>query len=295
MLILIKIKVMFLKKIFYVLLICLIVLVGCSKKEDEDVERDKVIVEISHFSSELLDMLNALNNISLQNYELVSEEVSNNSQSGNSNQSTSQTESKSSMQNSESANNEEKVTVTQIKNVSTLNINNDEIDWEILKQKIENLNVLWSVMMLDLYKLDANKEEIIDFGNLLNQAILSIKSEDKIGTLTNLSALYSYMPRFIKIGSEDNAIQNIESTKYYIIVSYISASLGDWNNVGENLLNAENSFLNVLNDTEYYGKKETMINKTYMLIKDLQTATLNNDKTLFFLKYKNLMENINML
>ncbi len=67
------------------------------------------------------------------------------------------------------------------------------------------------------------------------------------------------------------------------------------NNFKKNLSDAENSFLGVLNDTEYSKNKEFKINKTYMLIKDMQTVIPNNDKELFLVKYKTLMESLNTL
>ena len=50
-----------------------------------------------------------------------------------------------------------------------------------------------------------------------------------------------------------------------------------------------------MNDTERTENKEFKVNKTYMLIKDLQNSVKNNDKQLYLVKYVNLMKSLNAL
>ena len=40
---------------------------------------------------------------------------------------------------------------------------------------------------------------------------------------------------------------------------------------------------------------EVNINKSYILIKDLQNSSNNTDKDIFYIKYKNLIEQLNIL
>ena len=72
-------------------------------------------------------------------------------------------------------------------------------------------------------------------------------------------------------------------------------SQDDWGSVQGRLTEAESSFLSVVNDTERTENKEFKVNKTYMLIKDLQNSVKNNDKQLFLVKYVNLMKSLNAL
>ena len=176
-----------------------------------------------------------------------------------------------------------------------LNKNNEDIDWNIIREQIENINTSWSIVMLDLYDANVPNDDIISFSNALDKTIISIKNEDKTSTLNNLCNLYSYIPKFLSATSSEKYMQNIETTKYNIFMAYSAVSQDDWNTVASHLSNAETSFLNVVNDNEYSKNREFKINKTYMLIKDLQNSISNNDKQLFFLKYVNLMENMNTL
>ena len=50
-----------------------------------------------------------------------------------------------------------------------------------------------------------------------------------------------------------------------------------------------------MNDIEYLKNKEYKVNKTYILIKELQNSISYKDKKLFYLKYRNLIESLNNL
>ena len=69
------------KKIL-IILTCLLFLVGCSNNQDDN--KEKISSEIEYFSTQIADLFNNLNNISLENYELISEKVSMSSSSSSS-------------------------------------------------------------------------------------------------------------------------------------------------------------------------------------------------------------------
>lgn len=297
------------KKIL-ILVICLFFLVGCSDNTSDTQSKDKLTSEIKYFSSHIAKLLNDLNNISLQNYELTSRKVnidssSNNSSSsegssssGSSSNSGGQSQSGSgqgSSQNNDQSAESQSITVTDMQANSVLKTNTDDINWDLVKTEIEQINTSWSVVMLDLQNANVSNTDIMAFSNLLDKTIISIKNEDKNTSLTNLTALYSYIPKFLNSVSMDKSLQNIETTKYNIFIAYAAVSQDDWNTANTNIANAESTFLSVLNDTDYSKNREFKINKTYVLLKDIQNSIVNMDKELFFLKYKNLMESLNTL
>lgn len=297
-------------KKFLILVICLFFLVGCSDNTSDTQSKEKLTSEIKYFSSHIAKLLNDLNNISLQNYELTSRKVnidssSNNSSSsegssssGSSSNSGGQSQSGSdqgSSQNNDQSAESQSITVTDMQANSVLKTNTDDINWDLVKTEIEQINTSWSVVMLDLQNANVSNTDIMAFSNLLDKTIISIKNEDKNTSLTNLTALYSYIPKFLNSVSMDKSLQNIETTKYNIFIAYVAVSQDDWNTANTNIANAESTFLSVLNDTDYSKNREFKINKTYVLLKDIQNSIVNKDKELFFLKYKNLMESLNTL
>ena len=292
------------KRFLLVIFTGLLFLTGCGSQAADGPDTEKVVAELDFFSEKVTDMLNNLNNISLENYELVSERVTLTQDSKGGQSSSNQASSKSGSSSEQgggdssggqSSKGEQSVTVTEMRSKSVLDVDFNNVNWNFMKQNIENLNSSWSVAMLDLYNAKVSSDDIMAFEDELNKAIIGIKNEDKANSLANLCNIYSYIPKFLAVVDADKSKQNLESTKYFILTSYAAASLDDWNTATDSLSSAESSFLNVLNDTEYSKNREYKVNKTYMLIKDLQTAVGSNDKNLFFLKYENVMESLNTL
>jgi len=174
--------------------------------------------------------------------------------------------------------------------------NQEDVNWDLIKTEIELINTSWSVILYDLYKTnDSNNAELLAFSDTLDKCIISIKNENKAESLTNLGELYAYIPAFTNLASEDDNIKNVKETKSNIIKAYVTASNDDWIAANDNLVVAEQSFSNVLKDLEFAKNNEYKINKTYILLKELQNSLAEQDKSIFFMKYINLMESINML
>lgn len=299
------------KKIL-IMLICLLLLTGCSNNSVDDSSKEKLTSEIEYISLQIADLLHNLNNLSLENYEVVSEIITMSEESGSqggssqassgSSTSSSQSGQGSSGEQSEQGNSQssqeggkQNISVTEMQRNSVLNVDTEDVDWDTMKQNVELINTSWSIILIDLNNNNISTEDITAFSKLLNETIISIKNEDKDTALTNLTSLYSYVPKFLTAISADKHTQNIEETKYQVFLAYSAVSQEDWDTVTTKLTDAENTFLSIVNNLEYSKNNKFKVKKTHTLIKDLQNAIPNNDKELFFLKYKNLMESLNTL
>ena len=171
---------------------------------------------------------------------------------------------------------------------------NKDIDWDKIKFDVEIFYSSWSPIILDLYKLNVNKEDILNFNKTLDNTVIFIKNEDKVNSTIAIATLYSYIPKYIQSYSKDNLNVNLSNIKSCIVNSYSLIEQDNWNEIGIQLSNAENYFLNILNDME--NKQKTYnINKAYVLFKELQNSLTNRDKDLFYIKYKNVMEELNII
>ena len=289
-------------EIFFLIILILFALNGCSNNQENDFKKEKIGQELNFLDSKIINIINDLNNISLSNYTITSEEISlekqnsastgNSSQSGGESSSNENNKSSSQEQSKEESNN---VTVTQMQQESQLGLNENDINWDKIKNDIEVINESSSIIILDLSSLNIDNSEILSFSSTLNNTILSIKEENRITSLNNLAKLYSYIPRFNRsIGREDRN-QNILDTKSYLVNAYSLVEQGDWTEIANSLNNCDNSFRNVMNNIEYLKNKEYKVNKTYILIKELQNSISYKDKKLFYLKYRNLIESLNNL
>lgn len=287
----------------------IIILSGCNNNTKNEDMKSKIAKELDYLDTQIISILNDLNNLSLQNYTVTTEEITlgkdneggksssgNASKSGGESGGTSQ-DSKQSDSQEQSGNNtqENKIETIKMEPKNVLSTDENEIDWNSIKSYIETINETWGVIILDLSNMNVDNNDILKFSSTLDNCILSIKDEKKPETLINISNLYSFIPKFEKGISAENSIQNIKQVKSYIINAYALIEKEDWTAVENNISEAEKAFKNIANDIEYMKDKEYKVNKTYVLIKELQNSLANKDKKLFYIKYKNLMESINTL
>lgn len=279
---------------------------GCSKEEEKKDLKEKVNEELNYLDTHIISILNNLNNISLENYKITSEiveveERSKESSTGNTGGSqetaTGQTgeESSGPSQSSKNSQKNNNIDTTKMEENAILDSNMDDIDWKSIKYEIETINKSWTVILLDLYSLNVSNDDIVAFSEILDNSIISIKNENKIDSLNNIAKLYSYIPIYEKAISAENSMQNIKQTKSFLINAYSFAEQDNWNEIQKNMNECEKTFKNVVNDIEFAKRNEYKINKTYVLIKEMQNSLYLQDKDIFYIKYKNLLESINTL
>ncbi len=125
------------------------------------------------------------------------------------------------------------------------------------------------------------------------QQLGSIKNENKELTLINLAKLYSYIPKYANYVSSNIMTTNIYLTKSNILNAYVAVEQNNFSQVKLELANAEQSFMPIINDINSQSNNQSNINKVYILIKELQTSSDNKDKDIFYIKYKNLIQELN--
>lgn len=302
--------------VYIFLILCILILfclTGCNNKTNDKDVKSKIVQEIDYLDTKIVSILNKLNNISLQNYTITSEEItlgeeSSGGASGESNSggatsgesssggdSGGQQEQSNSQSQSSDETQKSNITTAEIEPETVLELDENDIDWTSIKSEIEIINESWSVVILDLSTLNVDNNDILNFSSTLDNCILSIKDENKADSLTNIATLYSFIPKFERTISTSNSEQNIKEVKAYLINAYSIVEQEDWTSIETNISECEKTFKNILNDIEYMKDKEYKVNKTYVLIKELQNSLSNRDKKLFYVKYKNLMESINTL
>ena len=223
-------------------------------------------------------MLNELNNISLDDFSIVYNNTILNEDNLNL-----------------KSNDEEEIITTEIKRNTILNTDNNYINWNLIEEEIETLDSSWSIILLDLYNSNSQNIEVIGFGDKLNDTIISIKNRNKNELLINLRDLYSYIPKFIEMSNISEPEKKEKQAKLYLINAYVSSNEDDWENVKKELLNCELVFNDLANSIEYVENREYKANKVYILIKEIEETANIEDKKIFFMKYKNLMQSINSL
>lgn len=296
--------------IFYILSISL---AGCGKNNENEILKDKINSEISYLDTKLIDMLNNINGILIQNYIVKAEQVneetgssntkSSNSSSGSKEQSSDTQQESSGGQNGSNTNEDSNSGGSQSSESSSnvkYRMESNEIlsqqrisDWKTVKSEIEKLYSSWSTIILDLYKINVNNQEILSFNADLDIATQSIKNENKEASLKALAKLYSYIPKYIVYVSNDVTTTNIYQTKSSILNAYAIIEENNSTQIKNELSNAEQAFMPIINNINSKTNNQSNINRAYILIKELQNSVDNKDKDIFYIKYKNLIQELN--
>lgn len=185
----------FVKIILYIGIfgILILSLAGCDKNDDNKELQEKIDAELSYLDTKLVAMLNKINGISYENYIVKADEINTKSQneedsvgSKSSNSGASSEEggkSNSSSEGTSSGNSSSGGSSDQSnKNSVKYSMEGNEIllqertpDWNTVKAEIEKLYCAWSTVMLDLYKVNTNNQDILSFNTDLDIATRQYK------------------------------------------------------------------------------------------------------------------------
>lgn len=304
------------KKIVYIVLLVIIVVLALTiytnaSKNTSENEGEKIVSEIKFLESKIVDLLNKINGIETRNYKISYGEMTKKTQeqsggeSSTSGGSTSEGGEKSS---EESGSNEgensssdsqkdtkEKELKFEMKKTGVLSNDTEDINWEEIKLEIENLYSSIPTITVDLYRNNANQEDILSFNKEYDNLMQVAKNEDKEKTLEQLSKLYDYIPKFINNTTSTDIEKKVIEAKSNIFKAYSKLDKNNWNETYSDVNNAINSYSQLLSNTKIDSKKQYSINRIYILLNELKSSISLKDKQIFLIKYKNLLEEFDSL
>ena len=297
--------------LFILFLFFIFTLTGCSS--DEKDLKTKTQEELSYIESQIITMMNHMNQITFSNYTLKeqlsktkdessnensesSSEGSSDSNQGSENSSTeaggdSSSENSGSFEGSSSDSSQNEIKHV-LKDNNVLTADRTNVDWEYLKNNMEGMYAKWSTTLVDLHQLNINNEEILSFSNMLDQTTIAIKEEDKIKTLTNLANIYAYLPNYLKQFSDNQQKIDITYIKSNLLNSYALVEQDRWDEVKTEITTAIESLSANMNSVDTTKNNQGKTNKVYVLLNELNNTINLKDKDLYYMKYKSTMEEI---
>ena len=69
----------------------------------------------------------------------------------------------------------------------------------------------------------------------------------------------------------------------------------NWNNAVDSITSAKSFFSNIISTEDLNEDKKNSMQKIYLSIEDLERITQINDKEIFFMGYKNVMQELETL
>lgn len=310
------------KIVIYIVSIIVVVSLGfvifknVSQANEED-PKEKVDSEVRYLETTLVGLLNDMNNIDSRNYNLSVDKIPQESQktsqgsgssssasgggsggsSGSGSGAESGQESAGGDNSSEGGSSGDVATTgsdsSQTDKSFELNANGvltntEDINWDVVKNKVENMYISTPTITIDLYSQNISQDDILGFNKECDALTVATKSENKVETLASLSRLYDYIPKFLVNNDELN--KNLIQAKAHIIKAYSKLDSGNWNEIATEVKSAVDIFSNLLTNTNIDASKQYSINKTYIMLNELQNAVNIQDSTVFLIKYKNLLE-----
>ena len=304
------------KKFAYIFLILIIVVLSFTvyatvSKDTDKIEKEKRIAEFEYLESELVDIFNELNNIQMSNYNVSVNNITSQTKKEDEGKSNSDSEknqqggqqsgaSSSNSRNENSSSNTSNDSETKQQKEYSLKrnailTNNEEINWDDIKNKIEIVYSSIPTITLDLYKYNINQDDILNFNKEFDNLTVVIKQNNKQDSLIQLSKLYDFMPKFAQSIYDDDSRKTIIDTKSNILKAYSKLDTDNWNDISNDIKQASNLYSKLLTNPNIDQSKQYDISKIYVMINELQNAVQVQDKQIFLIKYKNIIEEMNIL
>lgn len=264
-----------------------------NNKKDDNLN-EKTQEELKYISTKIIELMNGLNNITFSNYILIEEENTDNKEN-NSNENNENEANKSGTFSDKSNNTKsssESNIKYELKGSNILSNNTGTINWDNEKGVIESINVKWTSLIVDLHQLNVNNDDILNFSNILNQTIVNIKQENKVNTMLDLANLYGYIPNYLKQFSNDEEKISIEYIKSNILNSYALVEQERWDEVKEHVFNSVENITNIMNSINTEQFSQYQINRIYVMLNELYSSIDLKDKQLYYIKYRNVMEEL---
>lgn len=316
----------FLKSVILIILIICVLfsLTGCGKKQSkEELSKQKLDQEIQYLDTKFVSLMNMLNNISFSNYKVTSEEVkedkdeskgnsseseqsdsksfseggaSSESEGNSDSNSNSNSSSESKEESSSGGDGKEQNKIFKLTEDNILSSDpNVDIAWDLIKSEIENLYSIWTTITIDMHTAGVNSDDILEFNTLLDSLGVQAKDENKQGSLENLSKLYNLLPKYLNSYSNDEIKKSVLNTKAHLLTAFSIVDTDRWEDMHVEILKANQEFSTIINNVNIDKNKKLNVNRAYLLLKEAQNSIETKDKDIFLIKYKNTIQELNML
>lgn len=298
-----------LKRIGYIVLIAIIIILGFiiysnANKNNENNQQEKVLSEIKYIESKLVQLFNEMNKIESRNYTISIGEISKDSSSsqnsiesnsGGSEGGTSSGEESDSTDNSNSSLNSDQDNKKFELQLSGVLTNKEDINWDYIKGEIENIYTSLATITIDFYQIGTTQENVIKFNQQLDKLSIAIKEENKELVLGELSNLYTNLSNITQNINGNELYKKVIKIKDNIFKAYSKLDTGNWEEIANDISNAITLYSELLTNTTENIEKQYEINKGYILINEMQNAVNLQDVSIFLIKYKNLLEELNSI
>ena len=216
-----------------------------------DTLKSKCISELDYLNIEIIEIMNGLNNISYENFQITNKEVEVSKEESN-------TISENSIDSS----------VVEFQNIITED--KGKVDWQNIRGRVENMYTSWTTILIDLTTLNVNRDNLLKYNQIMDTMIGNLEAEKKEECLKNGADLYSLLVTYIQDIFGDSNLISLYKVKSNILYAYSRVDAKDWDSVNNYIQTAISEFGNIMNNQVNNINDIDSINKAYVLINELK-------------------------
>lgn len=293
-----------------VIVILLMILYSTISTGKEDDGKAKALSEVEFLERKFETLLNQMNNIETRNYSVSVSEISQETKSKDSGGSSGGGESEGSgdpesgegssskdKEESGDSGNSQESEQSKKYNLEPIGVltNSEDINWGSVKNEVEMLYTSIPTITLDLYSLNVAQDDVLGFNKEFDTLTISAKAENKVDTLASLARLYEYIPKFMQHASDDEVKRVMLDSKTALFRGYSKLDGKNWTDISQDIKQSIDNFSKLLSNTKVDSNKQYKISKCYVMLNELQNAVKIEDESIFLIKYKNILEELNNL
>ncbi len=149
---------------------------------------------------------------------------------------------------------------------------------------------------MDFYQINTiNQEDILNFNKEYDNLTVIVQQESKEDTLGQLSKIYDYLPKFLKSSSQEELYTTVIEAKSHILKGYAKLDSEKWDEIANDVKIGIDTYSKLLSNANIPSTTQSKVSKGYIMINELQNAVNVQDKSLFLIKYKNLLEELSKM
>lgn len=188
----------------------------------------------------------------------------------------------------------EKVEVTEIISKNILG-EQKEPNWDLVKDRVENLYSVWSTVSIDLVQLNVPEDKVNYFNTILNELTLQVKDEKKTESIQKLVDIYGNILDFYNDFDSSLSLneKKAKEIKYNIIIAYENVEMDKWEEAKKFVSEAQKKNSEILSNIE--NMNEFSIKKINIILNQLSSSLDTKDKDIFYINYRNFIQEINLL
>lgn len=166
---------------------------------------------------------------------------------------------------------------------------NEEIDWENIKDDFSEVSNLSSVIILDLSNFQIEDNSILEFETRINNVNSAIENKSPDSLIENLKDLYKLLPDYTElIYPEETELYLEKRVESYLIESIYYCLIDDYNSAIDLVQEAESIYQELMNNVNYINENSYKVNRVYIAIQEFKICVQNEDKNNAILKFINI-------